>query len=532
MLKKSNQKKEVAQTDNTRSACAVIDIGSTSIRMIVAHIEQNGNISVIDSLQQAVSLGKDTFTRGLIGKESIDACVKTLKSYRRTLKEFNIEKESCIRVIATSAVREASNKDAFVDRIYIVTGFFIEVIDEIDIARLTYLSIKSCRDTHKFQWGNNLLIAEISGGSTEILHLEHNKVILSHNYRLGSLRMREALGEIPTPLSRHRDLMENDIIRTVNQITTSIETDSPLSLITLGGDIRLAASTIYPSWNQDDPLKVSVANLLNFINDIFSLTIDEIVQQYHLSFPDAETLGPALLFYYHLANQLKLKSLIITGISMRHGALIEMSLHGSLSRDFVQQVVNSAFETGRKFQFDEPHATRVSKLALILFHVLVKEHSLPLTSELHLHIASLLHDIGSFINTRSHHKHSMYIILNSELFGLSKKDLTIISLIARYHRHAPPKPEHEIYNLLPRDQRLTILKLAAILRIADALDQSDSQHLNKIDCSVSQDDLIIYLPGIDDFSLVKYNIKSKGSMFEDVYGLNIVLRKKAISELQ
>ncbi len=532
MVKKSNQKNESQSADQSRSVCAVIDVGSTSIRMIIAHVEQNGKLSVIDSLQQAVSLGKDTFSRGFIGKESIDACVKTLKSYRRMLKEYNVEKETCIRTIATSAVREAANRDAFIDRIYIATGFYIEIIDEIDIARLTYLSIKSCRDNHKFEWGENLLIAEISGGSTEVLHLEQNKVILSHNYRLGSLRIREALGEIPAPLSRHRDLMENDIIRTVKQIAGSIENNTKLSFITLGGDIRLAASEINPSWNSDDPLKVPVVHLLKFINDIFSMTIEDVVHRYHLSFYDAETLGPALLFYYHLASQLKLKSLIVTGISLRHGALIEMSLHGSLSKDFVQQVVNSAFETGRKFQFDESHAVRVSKLALILYNALAKEHGLSSIAELHLHIASLLHDIGSFINTRSHHKHSMYIIQHSELFGLSKKDLTIISLIARYHRHASPKPEHDVYNQLSRDQRLTIVKLAAILRIADALDQSDTRHLNSIECDLSQDDLIIYLTGIDDVSLAQYNIKGKGSMFEDVFGLNIILRKKVIPESQ
>jgi exopolyphosphatase/guanosine-5'-triphosphate,3'-diphosphate pyrophosphatase len=530
MLKKKSQKTEVTTESRNEMTCAVIDIGTTSIRMTIAEIEPNSKITVIDSLQQAVTLGKDTFTKGYICKTSIEDCVRVLKSYRRTLKEYGIESDTLIRIIATTAVREASNRDAFIDRIFIATGFNVEIIEEIDIARLTYLSIKSCCDSTNFQWGNRLLITEISGGSTEILHFDQDKVILSHNYRLGSLRMREALDEIPTPLIRHRELMENDIIRTVNQISQDIDMNIQLSLITLGGDIRTAASHIYPDWNHDEPLRVSVPLLLKFVNDVFSMTTDEIVQQFHLSFADAETLGPALLFYYHLAHSLNQKSIIVTGISMRHGVLIEISQRGFRSNEFIQQIINSALETGRKFQFDEKHAVNVADISAILFKALEKEHGLSPHYELILRISALLHNIGSFINIRSHHKHSMYVIQNSELFGLNKIEITIISLIARYHRHSAPKPEHEFYRLLPREQRLIVVKLAAILRIADALNRSDNSRINSMECQVTDEGFIIYIAGIDDFSLEQYSIRSKGTLFEDVYGLNIILRKKAFSE--
>jgi exopolyphosphatase/guanosine-5'-triphosphate,3'-diphosphate pyrophosphatase len=229
---------------------------------------------------------------------------------------------------------------------------------------------------------------------------------------------------------------------------------------------------------------------------------------------------------------MNLKSIIVTGISIRHGALIEMNQHGSLSKEFVQQIIHSAIETGRKYQFDEHHAVSTADLSIKLFKALVKEHGLSPMYELHLRVATLLHDIGSFINVRAHHKHSMYIIQNSELFGLSKSDLTIIALIARYHRHSTPKPEHDIYRLLTREQRLVVVKLAAILRIADALDRCDSNRIRSLECMVSEEGLIISISGIDDFSLEQYSIRSKGSLFEDVYGLNIILRKKNDSESQ
>lgn len=510
----------------TPKIMAVIDIGSTAVRLNIAQTRKDGTLEFLESLQQAVNLGKDTFTSGSIRRNSMEECVGALISFRRILDEYRIKDENQLRIVATTAVREASNRDTFLNRIYIAAGFDVEVIEDVDLSRLTYLSLNSYLSNHGNSWSNKLLVTEMSGGSTEVLLFEGEDVLLSRSYRIGALRLREMLGEFRSSTDSRRELMENDINRTVGQIVHEIGNNRQLSFIALGGDIRFAASRLLPTWNNTDPVELTLSQLSKFTEDIIKLSTDELVHNYHLTFSDAETLGPALLYYINLGRALNAKKIIVTDISMRHGILMEMAMRGSWKQEFIEQIINSAIETGKKFCFDEAHAKHVADLSTALFKNLRDEHHLEPWHEVLLMISALLHDIGSFISIRSHHKHSMYLIQNSELFGLNRKDIQLISLTARYHRRSSPKPEHLEYTVLDRKDKIAVVKMAALLRIADALDRSNSGRIKTIRCVQEDDNLIINIPGVDDLSLEQLGIRNKGSLFEDVFGMKVVLRKQ------
>lgn len=526
MRKKHSIPASISNRREKPQALAVIDIGTTAIRMTIAQTDQLKMIKPLESLQHGLSLGKDTFSKGYISRENIENCVRALKSFLRKLREYQITDDQQIRIIATTAVREASNHQLFVDRIFIATGLTVEIVEDIDIARLTYLSVMSYLTAHKFQKNPDVLITEMSGGTTEILLLKNEDVMLSKNYRLGAVRLRKMIDEFRAPVIKQRELIESDIQRTVSHICQDLCNDGPLTLIVLGGDGRFAAAQVQPDWDTILPMRIPLSSLSKLTDQIMSLSVDEIVSKYHLSYTDAETVGPALLFYLHLARSLNSKSITVTGISMRSGILMEMTQHGAWRKRFTNQIINSALVTGRKFHFDEEHARHVEMLSVHLFHELKDEHRLEPWYELHLRVAALLHDIGSFISIRSHHKHSMYLIENSDLFGLSKKDLHIIALIARYHRRSTPKPEHQEYSTLDKESRLTVIKLAALLRVADALDRSNSQRIREINCNCSENTFLITLPNVDDIALEQLSIQNKGTLFEEVYGMRVVLLKK------
>lgn len=511
---------------------AVIDIGSTAIRMSIARIGSEGEITVLESLQQSVSLGRDTFTRGYLQKSSIEDCVKSLKSFRHTLNEYGVFSPDQLRVVATTAVKEALNRDLFLDRIFVANDIKVEVIDDADISRITYLSARAYIDSRRIQRTPGMVVTEISGGSTEILYIRNSDVAFSRTYRLGSLRLKESLESFRTAISRKRDIMANDIARTVLQISKTIPGDQSLTLLVQGNDARLAAGQIYPEWNRTEPVKLQLSALVRFTESVLSKSTDELVHTFHISFADAETLGPSLLFYTEMARLLKLKSMVVTDISIRHGILMEMALSGKWNHDFTHQVIKSALETGRKYNFNRKHSEHVAKLASQLFKDLQDEHRLAPWYEVLLKIAALLHDIGSFVSIRNHHKHSMYLIQNSDLFGLSRRDILIVALTARYHRRSSPKITHDEYSSLDRETRLIIWRLAAILRIADALDKSDKQKIKSFTCSREKDLMILNVPDKDDFTLEQMAIQSKGTMFEDIFGMNVFIRNSPVTPEQ
>jgi len=121
----------------------------------------------------------------------------------------------------------------------------------------------------------------------------------------------------------------------------------------------------------------------------------------------------------------------------------------------------------------------------------------------------------------------MYIIRNSELFGLSVRDVLLVALIVRYHRRSSPQPDHEGYATLDRNDRVAVAKLAAILRLAIALDESRSQRISNIRCRRDGDRLTISTHGIEDVSLEQLTVRQSGDLFEEVFGMSVFLRSEA-----
>ncbi len=503
---------------------AVIDMGTASIRMAIAEITAAGEVRPLEALTQAVNLGKDAFIKGAISKDTIEECVRVLNSYRKILREYQIENPHQIRVVATSAVREATNRLAFVDRIYIATGFQVEPLDEAEVIRITFLGIQPFLLSDPALAAARAVVTEIGGGSTELLLVKGGDVVYSHTYRLGSLRLRETLEALRAPTLKVRNIMESHINRTVEEIADHVSRDGKIELIAMGGDVRFALRQLQPDWDGHSLARLSVKALEDLTNKILGQSEDKLVRKYRLSFPEAETLGPALLAYVLLAKELQLPSLLVTNVNLRDGLLKEMATGTTWSKEFSQQIVRSALDLGRKFEFDEPHATHVAHLCTKLFLELKDEHQLPPRSEVILQVAALLHEIGLFVSNRSYHKHSLYLIRNSELFGLGKRDLLLAAMVARYHRRASPQATHEGYNTLDRDERVAVAKMAAILRLADALDESRSQRIHELSCSREVGRLIISIPLVEDLSLEQLALKQNGALFEETFGLPVLLR--------
>jgi exopolyphosphatase/guanosine-5'-triphosphate,3'-diphosphate pyrophosphatase len=503
---------------------AVIDIGTASIRMALAEIQPGGAVRQLETLTQAVSLGKDAFIKGAISKDTIEDCVRVLNSYRRILREYQIDNPQQIRVVATSAVREATNRLAFVDRIYIATGLSVEPLDEAEVIRITYLGIQPFLLSDPALKEARSVVTEVGGGSTELLLVKGGDVVYSHTYRLGSLRLRETLEALKAPTLKVRNIMESHINRTVEEIADHVSRDGRIELIAMGGDVRFAVRQLQPEWDGHSLVRLSVKGLEDLTNKILSQSEDKLVRKFRLSFPEAETLGPALLAYVLLAKELQLPSILVTNVNLRDGLLQEMATGAAWSKEFSQQIIRSAMDLGRKFEYDEPHATHVAQLCSSLFQQLRDEHQLSPRYEVILSVAALLHEIGLFVSSRSYHKHSLYLIRNSELFGMGRKELFLAAMVARYHRRASPQPTHEGYSTLDRDERVAVAKLAAILRVADALDESRSQRIHELACSREGGRFVVSIPLVEDLSLEQLALKQNGALFEETFGSPVLLR--------
>ena len=503
---------------------AVVDIGATSIRMAIAEISDGGRIRTLEKVAQAVSLGRDTFTKGVIDPATTEECVRVLKSYRQLLNEYDIRQAEQIHVVATSAVREAVNRASFLQRVFVATGFHVEPFDEAAVNRVTYLGVQPLLEREPLLSNSDAMIVEVGGGSTEVLVVYSGNVAFAQTYRLGSLRMRKTLEAYHAPSAKERDIWESQIQRIVESLREQMPEPGVLTMIALGGDVRYAASELVPGWDQESLALLPIEDLQKLTDELLAMSVDELVHQRRLAYSDAETVGPALLAYLQLAKALQLDSVLVSGINLRDGLIKAMVVQEAWTETFTNQIIRSAVDFGRRFGFNELHGRHVAELSKTLFRALQAEHQLDPRYGVLLYVSALLHDIGHAVSARSHHKHSLYLITHGELFGLSREDLLLAALTARYHRRSSPKPLHEGYAGLDWKKRISVAKLAALLRIADALDRSNSQRIKALQCTRERGRLVISVSGADDLSLEQLAVRQKGSLFKEIFGMSVLLR--------
>ncbi len=503
---------------------AVIDIGASSLRMQIAEINRETSaVRNLESFSQAVSVGKDSFTKGYIEKKTIEDCVRVLEIYRAKLDEYGVVDRDSIRVIATSGVREAMNQIAFIDRIFVATGFEIEPFDEAELHRVTYLGILPFIEKQGKHFSDQSIVFEAGGGTAEVLLLDKTDVLFSRTYRLGSLRLRKTLELYDAPLAKSRSLMENQILWTIEEFKASTNHPTPDNFIAMGGDVRFACNEINEKSAGDQLVEINLKALESFTDEILMQSPDHLASKYHMSLPDAKSLGPGLLTQLLFAKELGIRNFLVANVNMRDGLIKEIAQGGSWSKTIQNQIVRSAIQLGNKFEFNEDHAVHVSKLARSMFDQLQSLHKLPERFRGILELASLLHEIGSFISSKSKHKHSMYLILNSEFFGIGNTELQLIALVARYHRGASPLPRHDGYSQLKREERVAVSKLAAILRLAKALDVGRNQRIKNIQCVQRGNRLELSAPDVADISMEQLELRQVCGLFEDIFGKEVLL---------
>ncbi len=532
MDKKSNYGKEPVGL----RIVAVIDIGATSVRMMIAEIQANGETCELESLAQSVPLGRDTFRDGTISRSSTEECVRVLTVYQEKLREYGIDRPEDVRVVATSAVREANNRLAFQDRIYVATGLAIEPFDEASLHRTTFIGIRPVLEQNAYLNEGQTVVCEVGGGTTEVLVLHDGQVVYANNFRLGALRMIKTLEAFDSPLSQNHDLMTSQIDQMTNQLLSVLnetgqqETATDRKLVVMGGEMRLATQHIKgikKSRAEDLEsllVKLPTSKMEEFTTQVAEWTPDALVKKYQLSPNEAQSLAPALLINLHLAKALGVDVLNVAEVNLREGLVNDLLVGDRWMGQADSQVLDSAIQLGRKFDFDEPHALHVDFLADRIFEETLPLHGMGHRWRLLLRMAAIMHEVGKAISQRSYHKHSMYVIRNSSVFGLSSAELERVALIARYHRRAVPQPRHDFYSQLGRDDRVNVSKMAAILRVAKSLDASRTQQIREIECLIDGG-LSIFVPGIADLSLEQLELKRQGVLFENIFGVRPALTK-------
>ena len=495
---------------------AAIDVGSNAMRMVVGRIVYDGKVEVIENLRLPVRLGQDAFTVGIVSEETAQQSVDAFTRFRKIADDHQVEK---LRAVATSAMREIANSDLLIDRITRSTGIEIEIISGEEEARLIHLAVAQAVNLKN----KHALLIDIGGGSVEVTLSQNGNILSTESYNMGTVRLLKKLsGEKKTAMPFHK-LVREYAEAARHRIDREIGSKKIDICIGTGGNVEEMGKLRQKLFKRDSDHVITLAELDKLVETLSRMKVEERMRRLKLKPDRADVILPASIVLQMIAHEAQIKEVVIPNVGLKDGVLWDMADRQQESARVSprEQVWTSALRLGEKYHFDAEHAKLVAHHAGRLFdqsHVL---HNLDEENKLLLEIGALLHDIGHFVNTVDHNKHGYYILKASPLVGLSEAQQNIVANIMLYHRKSTPSLEDESFRALTPRDRLVVVKLSALMRLADGLDVSHTGRAKDIQLKREINTWKLKLHGEGDLMLERWTLEKRQKLFQDVFGVKL-----------
>jgi exopolyphosphatase/guanosine-5'-triphosphate,3'-diphosphate pyrophosphatase len=399
-------------------------------------------------------------------------------------------------------------------------GIEISIIGGEEEARLIHLAVKE-----RVNLKNKVaMLVDVGGGSVEVVLADDTNVLCTESYSMGSVRLLKILDE-KAGEERFHQLVTEYVDATQRRLEQEIGNQKIDICIGTGGSIEALGELRQKLFDKNSNQKITADELKALVKKLRGMTFEQRIQELRLRPDRADVIVPAAIVLQKIVQQAKVDEVVIPGIGLKDGVLLEITaeLRDQAKRSYRNQIIESARRLGKKYYFDEKHATVVAKLAMQIFDQTKSFHQLDDEARLILEVAALLHDIGHYVNVSNHHKHTFYLIESSPVIGLTTLQTNMIANVARYHRKSPPKMQHKPYEDLQPKQRLIISQLAAILRLADALDHEHASTVDSVEVEYKRPRFLFRLKGKGDMLLEKWALSAKRDMFESVFDANVVV---------
>gem|GEM_PF-708524 len=500
---------------------AGIDVGSTALRMKVAELVEDGEPRIIEDLSYPASTGADTFSHGYILPGTFHAIIRVIEDFLHLLDGYG---DVARRAVSSASIREAANCEILTDRIRHESGLELEILDTVEESRLVYQALLPWLRQNP---GAYSLALNLGGGSTEIMLLRGEDLQVGGTRRLGTSRLFHAVG-------RGARQINSDILKLVTasivNSTRDVYQEYHAARFLLVNRMLYRAFRNDPlaSRNEND-FVIPAEPLREKLKDAYTLGNLELGEHFNMGLADIELLVPAMLILDCFLETSEVKEVTFTNTEMLMGLLREMVLSAGGENpllSFQRQIVRSARAIGEKFEYDRAHARIVTEFSLLIFDSLSALLDLDVQDRLILEVSAVLHDIGMYVSEVHHHRHGAYLVRWADIVGLSEADRMLAAQVVYFHRKEIPSSRHPEFMALPYAGRMRVRKLAAILRLADALDRGHRQNIKNLRVEIAGAKLLLYFQTAGDLGIVADAMPKKANLLEMVAGLEIVLRRE------
>lgn len=502
---------------------AAIDIGSNSIRMEAAEVTPGSPVKILASERQVTRLGESVFRNGAISAEAMDLACGVLARMAEQYRKLDVVG---VRAVATAAVRDARNQRAFLARASEAAGTPVETISGAEEARLIHLGVQS-RWPHP---GKRILMIDIGGGSAEIIASDGGVLRQAVSKPLGAVRLHEIFFGSDPPaerdLHRMREYVDERLAGLAQRFGGGWERAIATSA-TASAVVRAVNRVPRGRREQADRMRASTPQVRRLFARLAELDVVGRRKITGIGPSRAEIIVPGAGVLLQILETFRLPSVYSSLAGVRDGIIADLVARGvgsELSRLSREQRRNVE-QMSRKYGVAAGHARKVAEMAQALFSALQPLHNLPHACGKVLEAAAYLHDVGHYVSDSSHHKHSYYLVANSDLPGFTSRERELIANLCRYHRKALPAATHTSFQNLPAEDKKVLILLAPVLRLADNLDRGHEQRVKSLECQVKNGQIVLRAASPGDIDLEQWATERAAEAFRQVYGRPVVLLK-------
>ena len=466
---------------------AIIDLGSNSARLVIANIMPGGYFMVIDELKEPVRLAQDMEIDGFLRPLRIQQTIKTLKTFRTLYESHGVSK---VFAYATAAVRHAKNQKSFIDEVQSACGIKLQVLSQEEEATFVYQGVINSMEVPKG------LIVDIGGGSVKMIYYNRRVMIAQDTLPFGAVTLSEKFARHGTP-EECQSAITAYVTEHLEKLDWLKNLDPETQLIGVGGSLRNLGKISrklkkYPL-DMAHNYHIPFTEFETIYDTIKPLAPEKLMRIKGLSSARADIFPAALSVVEAIKNYTDFNEIIIGGAGLREGAMFRYACPTVMEKPISDILGHSIYTLLHHFDMNIQHAEHVFDLSMQLFRQLKVIHKLPRPYVKVLRVASMMHDIGTSLKFYDHHKHSMYVILNSNLYGIPQKDLIMASMVAALHyRDGLEQLDCQKYlDILTEEEISAVRKLGVIVRIAECFDRSCGGAIVGLSCDVLGDSVIL-----------------------------------------
>ena len=505
---------------------AAIYIGSYEVSLKVFELSGKKKIREIDHIRTRLELGRDTFHSGSIGYDLVDQLCDTLMDFTRIMQGYKVKE---YRAFAGNVVGEASNRFFMIDQIRTRTGLAVQTLSNSERRFLTYKGV-AAKDGFDRMISESAAFIDVGGGSLQITLFINGSVVTTQHLAIGTMRLMEMLSDIEHNVRNLEKQLEELVDKELAVFRAQYMRagEEVKNVILMGAYITEIMGKLKKSGEMANV--VEAEKFVGFLQKLDNKTVEEISEALNLSNEKDMLVLPSVILYVKLTQAMHAHTIWFPDVDTSDGIVYDYAHTHKIVRpahDFDEDILSAAKNMSMRYMSYSQHIDALTEMSSLLFDAIKKEHGMGKRERLLLKVAAILHDCGKYISLANSAICACQVIRATEIIGLTQIEREIVASVVLYHS-TPLDPYEDLADRMDLQSYIVVSKLAAILKVANAMDRSHRQKFKNVKAVIKNKQLVITIESMDDITLEKGRLAAKAGDFERIFGLKPVIREKRV----